>query len=70
MTHDATACTPELISESVGASIDLQQYGLGNVKIYVTELAVVRTYRLIGDKGFDMFTGLNTQQVDHPTTPV
>ncbi len=47
--HSLAACQPDKIQEAVNASIDFSRFGLADVKVYITEFAVVRTYRLIGD---------------------
>lgn len=46
-THVAADCTPQAIQDSV--KIDYAEYGLGEARVYVTDLVVVRTYRLIQD---------------------
>jgi len=44
-----SACTPVAIQEALKNSLPLDQYGLSGVEIYVTECAVARTYRVLGD---------------------
>lgn len=63
VTHAAADCLPDLIAGRVTAALDLTQFGLGNVQVYVTELALVKTYRLIGDSGWSLYSsGLNTRE--------
>lgn len=52
-THFAEACAPARITKRVGADLArrFKQYGLDQVCLYLTDYAVVRTYRIIGDNG-------------------
>ena len=49
--HDLDACAPDKMAEAVTETVapELEQYGLGSIKVMVTDFAVVRTYRVIGD---------------------
>lgn len=49
--HDLQRCHPHHIQEHCNQQLDLEPYGLCDVKVYLTEFAVVKTYRLIGDYG-------------------
>ena len=48
-THRLEECEPEKVQAAVNARLELARYGLGAARIYITDFAVVRTYRLIGD---------------------
>ncbi len=47
----AEHCHPSEMERPVSSALaeELNQYGICEVKVYITEFAVVRTYRLIGD---------------------
>jgi regulator of protease activity HflC (stomatin/prohibitin superfamily) len=47
--HDLTDCHPEKLQAALNGSLDFSMYGIGGARLYITEFAVVRTYRLIGD---------------------
>jgi regulator of protease activity HflC (stomatin/prohibitin superfamily) len=47
--HDLEDCRPERIQAAVNEKLDFSQYGLGGATVYITEFAVAKTYRLIGD---------------------
>ena len=51
--HKLAECAPELVSKMVGAALakDFESYGLADVSLYLTDFAVVKTFRLIGDNG-------------------
>jgi len=48
-THEAAECKQQELESSVDAALKLDCYGLSDVKVYITELMNVRTYRVIGD---------------------
>jgi len=48
VTNTVDKCTPLQVSNHVARVIDLSKYGLGETEFFMTEFAVVRTYRLIG----------------------
>ena len=48
--HELSECAPDVIQAAVNARLDFVRYGLGEATLYITEFAVVRTYRLIGDQ--------------------
>ena len=41
-------CTAYKISQYVADNVDLTKYGLADIEFFITDFAVVRTYRLIG----------------------
>jgi SPFH domain / Band 7 family len=49
----------------VAASISLEDFGLGGVKVFITDLMIVKTYRLVGDYAatYQSGTSLNTEAV-------
>lgn len=51
--HRILECAPEEITRTVGLALarDFEPYGLGDVSLYLTDYAVVKTYRLVGDNG-------------------
>lgn len=42
-------CAPQELEAKINAQLDFSDYGLSGVSVFITEFAVVRTYRLIGD---------------------
>jgi hypothetical protein len=52
-TNAFAACTPQQIVDHINKTVDLAQYGLGNVSVYITEFSSCRTFRLIGDHTAD-----------------
>jgi regulator of protease activity HflC (stomatin/prohibitin superfamily) len=48
-THDLINCHPEKVQAEINGKLNFSEYGLGGAKIYITEFAAARTYRLIGD---------------------
>ena len=48
-THSISECQPERIQAAVTSGLNFTDYGIGGAELYITEFAVVRTYRLIGD---------------------
>ena len=64
--HNVKDCTPNALQEATSEKLQLSKYGLGCGRIYITDFAVVRTYRLIGDTmAFSNMVGaaLNTDQM-------
>lgn len=61
--HSREFCSPEIIQASVNKALDFSAYGLSQAKIYLSDFAVVRTYRIVGDyNGFGVSgSGLNNQ---------
>ncbi len=49
--HQAAQCRSQEMETSITADLtqELAGYGLADVRVYVTEFAIVRTYRLLGD---------------------
>jgi len=45
--HDLATCKPEKIYKYIDDNVDLTRYGLGDVEFFITDFAVVKTYRLI-----------------------
>ncbi len=66
--NDAADCTPPKVQEFVQESADLEIYGIGEVSFFVTNFAIVRTYRLLMDKAKDYADGdaLNTYNAEKP----
>jgi len=60
-THAPEDCTPAQIEEHATDALDLDRYGIGQAQIHITEFAIVRTYRLIGDQTYGIYgDSLNT----------
>ena len=64
-THELRDCWPAKIEAAMLAQLDLGQYGLVDVAVFVTEFAVVRTFRLIGDAGGYMYGGALSTSTPH-----
>ncbi|MCE5309587.1 MAG: SPFH domain-containing protein [Acidobacteriales bacterium] len=47
--HQLEDCRPETIQAAINETLDFSQYGLGGACLYITEFAVARAYRIIGD---------------------
>jgi hypothetical protein len=47
--HDGADCQPPTIEKAATGTLDFKYYGLKDVRVYITEFASVRTFRLIGD---------------------
>jgi hypothetical protein len=47
--HSIEECTPQAVEQSVRSQLKLEIFGLTNSEFYITNFAVVRTYRLISD---------------------
>jgi regulator of protease activity HflC (stomatin/prohibitin superfamily) len=61
----AKDCTADAIEAGLAEPLrdTLSCYGIEDTRIFVTDLAIVRTYRLIGDNAWGMYGGpLNTDQ--------
>lgn len=59
-------CTAFNISEHVADNVDLTRYGLSDIKFFITDFAVVRTYRLInGDMRRYLTNGHQLQTSNH-----
>lgn len=60
-------CTPDAIAESVNGRLALERYGLCKTRMYVTDFAFVRTYRLIQDQRWgNDYDRLNTNRHETP----
>lgn len=46
--HNLADCAPSMVADHVTAKLDLSQYGLNDSRLFLTDFAVVKTYRLIG----------------------
>lgn len=67
VTHTLAECTPSGIESFVEEKLDLAKYGLSNVEYYLTDYAVVKTYRIIQGFPKDYTYGgdnLNTDKED------
>jgi regulator of protease activity HflC (stomatin/prohibitin superfamily) len=65
-THDLANCTPADL-EALASEMEIEGYGLANPELAITDFAVVRTYRLIGDHQYSAYgDSLSTQQVHTP----
>jgi hypothetical protein len=65
-TSSPICCTPHLIEKHVGQTLDLSEYGLEDEQLHITDFAIVRTYRLIGDVQYGIHgSSLSTE---NPTT--
>ena len=52
VTNDTKDCTAKAISEHVTTNLDFSQYGFEDVEFFLTDFAMVKTFRLInGDIG-------------------
>ena len=47
ISHELKQCQPTKISQHIAEQIDLTQYGLCDVQFFITDFAVVKTFRLI-----------------------
>ena len=54
-THISLECTLEDIIQRTATKLDLEKFGLGQVKLYITELTIAKTYRIIGDYGSGLY---------------
>ena len=62
-THDSAACTPVRIVEHLDTTTDYAKFGLGDIRINLTDFVVVKTYRLVGDHmPYNYDQGLNTDR--------
>jgi hypothetical protein len=63
--HEVAGCTPALIESAATERLALARYGIGDAQVIITEFAIARTYRLIGDVTYGMHgRALNTEAVD------
>ncbi|HEX7012571.1 MAG TPA: SPFH domain-containing protein [Steroidobacteraceae bacterium] len=46
--HNLPECSPCVVSDHVTAQLDLSRYGLNDTQFFLTDFAVVKTFRLIG----------------------
>jgi hypothetical protein len=73
-THELKECAPAEVMARVGAALDLERYGLGNLEFALTSyVADIRTIRLINDSSAPWIGGmpLNTRGlVSTSSTPV
>lgn len=64
--HRLADCTPSAL-QGLADGLNLETYGLATPELVVTDFAVVRTYRLIGDQQYSGYgDALTTQQVHTP----
>ncbi|MCI0349068.1 MAG: SPFH domain-containing protein [Acidobacteriales bacterium] len=61
-THSKLDATPAAVSKAVDADLHLGRYGLECKRVYVSEFAVVRTYRLMGDDNYGQMPSINTSR--------
>lgn len=63
-TTDSDTLTPQMIEEKVTALFPANEWGLGQIKVWVTSFAYVRTLRLLSDtyRQFGMNNDLDNQQ--------
>ena len=54
--NDLVDCAPKQIAENVTDQLDLEKYGLGETEFFLTDFAVVRTYRILQD-GLSRYAG-------------
>lgn len=66
-THNLRECEPAKIEEKALAVVELKQYGLGSVKLYVTDFALVKTYRFIADHKWGSIGDTLNTSVPTPT---
>lgn len=60
--HNMEDCQPARIEKEAVKHLDLSKFGLGCDRIYITDFAVVKTYRLIGEGGyFRDYANINTE---------
>lgn len=48
--NDLAQCTPRKVAENVTERLNLDRYGLGETEFFLTDFAIVRTYRLLQDE--------------------
>jgi regulator of protease activity HflC (stomatin/prohibitin superfamily) len=63
--HTAAECTAKAVASGLFAPLSdaLSEFGIIDARMYISDLAIVRTYRLIGDNAWGMYGGpLNTDQ--------
>jgi hypothetical protein len=68
-THDLKDCAPAEVMDRVGAALDLERYGLGNLEFALTSyVADIKTIRLINDSSAPWIGGtpLNTAAANAP----
>lgn len=70
--HPLQECRASAIEQYIRELIDLTRYGLGGQEFYVTNFAVVRTYRLITGElaAWSHGSGLETSAHDQAPTPM
>ena len=66
--NDAAQCKPTAIEAHL-KTLEFSKYGLGNVRIYLTEFAVVRSIRLIGDYAYGSWGAKLSTDSTHNRTP-
>ncbi len=64
--HRIAECDPDAVQREINGSLDFTQYGLGGSRFYLTEWAIVRTFRVIGDQS--EYAWGNRLSTDIPTT--
>lgn len=66
-THSLAECAPSVVCRHVNNSLSLERYGLAGVKFFLTDFAVVRTFRLIdGDLNHYQSELLHTAMASNP----
>lgn len=62
-THKADELDPVSLADRVSKSLDLEEYGLSGGRVFITDLLVAKTYRLVGDysANYQSGTSLNTE---------
>jgi hypothetical protein len=59
-THTKLEVTPATVGDAVRAELHLGRYGVQCKRAYVSEFAVVKTYRLLGDENYNNMPSINT----------
>lgn len=60
--HNIYDCSPNKIEEETTQKLNLTKFGLSCDKVYITDFAAVKTYRLIGEGGyFRDYANINTE---------
>lgn len=67
--RDLAGCGPRDIESALGATLNVQQFGIESRGISVTNYAVVKTYRLINDQYYGTGDALDTTSPASSSTP-
>ena len=63
--HDGSDCVPGKIQAAAAEAIDGARFGLSEMQVFITDFAFVRTYRLISDQRWGVFSGAQDVQTTH-----